>query len=55
MGASLVTTAADNDPAGVVTYSLTGAQFGYDMVWTCVLTYPSIVALPHSYRPDLRF
>jgi Mn2+/Fe2+ NRAMP family transporter len=45
MGPGIITTAADNDPAGIVTYSLAGAHFGYDMLWTCVLSYPSIVAL----------
>ncbi|CAB3803162.1 Nramp family divalent metal transporter [Paraburkholderia fynbosensis] len=45
IGPGVITMAADNDPAGIVTYSLAGAQFGYDMLWTCVLSYPSIVAL----------
>ena len=45
IGPGVVTMAADNDAAGIVTYSLAGAQFGYDMLWSCVLTYPSIVAL----------
>jgi Mn2+/Fe2+ NRAMP family transporter len=40
----LVSTATDNDPSGVVTYSLAGAQFGYDMLWMCALSYPSMVA-----------
>jgi len=25
-------------------YSLAGAQFGYDIFWTCALSYPSMVA-----------
>ena len=45
LGAGLATTGSDNDPSGIATYSLAGAQFGYDMLWTCVLTYPSMVAL----------
>lgn len=44
-GAGLATTGADNDPSGIVTYSLAGTQFGYDMLWVCVLSYPSMVAL----------
>lgn len=44
IGPGLVSTATDNDPSGVVTYSLAGAQFGYDMLWTCLLSYPSMVA-----------
>lgn len=44
LGPGLVSAATDNDPSGIVTYSLAGAQFGYDMVWTCILSYPSMVA-----------
>ena len=44
LGPGLVSAATDNDPSGIVTYSLAGAQFGYAMVWTCVLSYPSMVA-----------
>lgn len=44
IGPGLVSAATDNDPSGVVTYSLAGAQFGYEMLWTCVLSYPSMVA-----------
>lgn len=44
VGPGLVSTATDNDPSGVVTYSLAGAQFGYDMLWTFALSYPSMVA-----------
>jgi Mn2+/Fe2+ NRAMP family transporter len=40
----LVSAATDNDPSGLATYSLAGAQFGYDMLWICVLSYPSMVA-----------
>jgi Mn2+/Fe2+ NRAMP family transporter len=43
-GPGLVSVATDNDPSGIVTYSLAGAQFGYEMVWACVLSYPSMVA-----------
>jgi Mn2+/Fe2+ NRAMP family transporter len=45
MRPGLASMGADNDPSGIVTYSLTGAQFGYDMSWVLVLSYPSIVAL----------
>ena len=45
IGAGLTTVGSDNDPSGIATYSLAGAWYGYDMLWTCVLTYPSMVAL----------
>ncbi|ACC74338.1 natural resistance-associated macrophage protein [Paraburkholderia phymatum STM815] len=44
MGPGLASTASDNDPSGIAAYSLAGAQFGYDMLWLCVLSYPSMVA-----------
>ena len=40
LGPGLVTGAADDDPSGIATYSQAGAQFGYQMLWTVVLTYP---------------
>ncbi|WP_201699646.1 NRAMP family divalent metal transporter [Paraburkholderia hiiakae] len=45
MGPGLVTIGADNDPSGIFTYTLAGAQFGFDLLWVCVLSYPSMVAL----------
>lgn len=38
-GPGLVTGAADDDPSGIATYSQAGAQFGYGLLWTMVLTY----------------
>jgi Mn2+/Fe2+ NRAMP family transporter len=40
LGPGLVTGAADDDPSGIATYSQAGAGFGYQMLWTVVLTYP---------------
>src|SRR4051812_44432574 len=45
LGPGLVTGAADDDPSGIATYSQAGAQFGYGMLWTIVLTYPLMVAV----------
>jgi NRAMP (natural resistance-associated macrophage protein)-like metal ion transporter len=45
LGPGLITGAADDDPSGVATYSQAGAQFGPDMLWTVVLTYPLMVAV----------
>ncbi len=44
-GPGLASTAADNDPSGIATYSLAGAQYGYGMLATSVLSYPFVVAL----------
>jgi NRAMP (natural resistance-associated macrophage protein)-like metal ion transporter len=45
LGPGLVTGAADDDPSGIATYSQAGAQFGYNMLWTVVLTYPLMVGI----------
>jgi NRAMP (natural resistance-associated macrophage protein)-like metal ion transporter len=45
LGPGLVTGAADDDPSGIGTYAQAGAQFGYALLWTLVLTYPLMVAI----------
>ncbi|CAM2158261.1 membrane protein of unknown function (plasmid) [Pararobbsia alpina] len=45
LGPGLVTGAADDDPSGIGTYSQAGAQFGYTLLWTLLLTYPLMVAI----------
>ena len=45
LGPGLVTGAADDDPSGIATYSQAGAQFGYGLLWTLVLTYPLMSAV----------
>jgi len=45
LGPGLVTGAADDDPSGIATYSQAGAQFGFGMLWTMVLTYPLMTAV----------
>jgi Mn2+/Fe2+ NRAMP family transporter len=45
LGPGLVTGAADDDPSGIATYSQAGAQFGYGLLWTMVLTYPLMSAI----------
>lgn len=45
LGPGLVTGAADDDPSGIATYSQAGAQFGFSLLWTMVLTYPLMSAV----------
>jgi len=45
LGPGLITGAADDDPSGIATYSQAGAQFGPNMLWTLVFTYPLMVAI----------
>ena len=41
----MITGAADDDPSGIATYSQAGAQFGFSMLWTVLLTYPLMVGI----------
>ena len=45
LGPGLITGASDDDPSGIATYSQVGAQFGYGLLWTMVLTYPLMAAI----------
>jgi NRAMP (natural resistance-associated macrophage protein)-like metal ion transporter len=45
LGPGLITGAADDDPSGIATYSQAGAQFGYGLLWTLVLTWPLMTAI----------
>src|SRR5580692_10024313 len=45
MGPGLITGAADDDPSGIATYSQAGAQAGFNLLWTMVLTFPLMVAI----------
>ncbi|MCL5784245.1 MAG: Nramp family divalent metal transporter [Patescibacteria group bacterium] len=40
LGPGLTTGASDDDPSGIATYSQTGAQFGFQLLWLAPLTFP---------------
>lgn len=40
LGPGLTDGAADDDPSGIATYSQTGAQYGLQLLWLSVLTFP---------------
>ena len=45
LGPGLITGAADDDPSGIATYSQGGAQFGYNVLWSVILTFPLMVGI----------
>ena len=45
LGPGLTTGASDDDPSGIATYSQAGAEFGYSMLWTMLLSYPLMTAI----------
>ena len=40
LGPGLITGAADDDPSGVATYTVAGAQLGTSLLWTAFITWP---------------
>ena len=45
LGPGLITGASDDDPSGIATYSQAGAQFGFDLGWTLLFTWPLMCAI----------
>lgn len=45
LGPGLITGAADDDPSGIATYSIAGAQMGTGMLWTALITWPFMGAV----------
>jgi NRAMP (natural resistance-associated macrophage protein)-like metal ion transporter len=45
LGPGLITGAADDDPSGISTYSVTGAAFGYLPLWTALFSFPLMSAV----------
>jgi NRAMP (natural resistance-associated macrophage protein)-like metal ion transporter len=45
LGPGLFTGASDDDPSGIGTYSQAGAQLGYGIGWTMLLTFPLMAAI----------
>ena len=45
LGPGLVTGAADDDPSGISTYSVTGASTGFSMLWVALITTPMMAVI----------
>jgi len=45
LGPGLITGASDDDPSGIATYSQVGAQFGFDMGWIMLVSWPLMCAI----------
>jgi NRAMP (natural resistance-associated macrophage protein)-like metal ion transporter len=45
LGPGLITGASDDDPSGIGTYSQAGAQLGFGIGWTMLITYPLMAAI----------
>jgi NRAMP (natural resistance-associated macrophage protein)-like metal ion transporter len=45
LGPGVISAAADDDPAGIATYSIAGAQFGTGLLWLAPLTWPLMAAV----------
>ena len=45
LGPGFITGAADDDPSGVATYSIAGAQFGYKLNWMSIFLMPMMFSI----------
>ena len=45
LGPGVITGAADDDPSGIATYSVAGAQLGTALLWTSIVTWPLMAAV----------
>ncbi len=45
LGPGLTTGASDDDPSGIATYSQTGAQNGFGLLWTAAMTFPLMAVI----------
>ncbi len=45
LGPGLISGAADDDPSGIATYSVTGAALGYGPLWTALFSFPLMAAV----------
>lgn len=45
LGPGVITGAADDDPAGIGTYSIAGAHHGFALLWTAIITWPLMCAV----------
>ncbi|MFA6392851.1 MAG: Nramp family divalent metal transporter [Candidatus Paceibacterota bacterium] len=45
IGPGVITGAADDDPAGIATYSQAGAQYGTSLLWMAVWVYPLVATV----------
>jgi NRAMP (natural resistance-associated macrophage protein)-like metal ion transporter len=45
LGPGIITGAADDDPSGIATYSIAGAQYGTALLWTALFTWPLMFAV----------
>src|SRR5437867_11512102 len=45
LGPGFITGASDDDPSGIGTYATAGAQLGFAMLWTALVTFPLMAAV----------
>lgn len=45
LGPGVIAGAADDDPSGIATYSIVGAQLGTSLLWTAFITWPLMAAV----------
>src|SRR5205814_1169193 len=47
LGPGFISGASDDDPSGIGTYAVAGAQFGFGRLWTALVTYPMMATVQY--------
>ena len=48
LGPGIITGAADDDPSGIATYAQSGAQYGFQLLWTALYQLPLMIAVQEA-------
>lgn len=48
LGPGFITGASDDDPSGIGTYAVTGASFGFAMLWLAPFTFPLMASIQYT-------
>jgi NRAMP (natural resistance-associated macrophage protein)-like metal ion transporter len=48
LGPGVITGAADDDPSGIATYAQSGAQYGFQLLWTALYQLPLMIAVQEA-------
>ena len=52
VGPGILAGLSDDDPAGITTYSILGADYGYELLWVLALSTGALIIFHELARPD---
>jgi len=49
LGPGIITGSVDNDAGGITTYSVAGAIYGYNLIWTLIPSFIVLIVIGNCY------